>query len=291
MNTTILRLSALALPILVGSVGIGQSRTVNASPPPKLRIEAAAIDDVLAIDGPLVIGAERILVEAEAAPAFDDVMLQRLLKRELDFVRQVCDLQPEQRPRLRSRTDAIIMEVTKSVTRPGASNGMRTREVLSTMRDHLAREIKLLSPDQARIYTQEVESRDVMLKQATILDISSRVDAALCLTREQRESIVAGLTSNWVASWERWLAMPRDDDDETMMPNFVDKFVAKTLTPAQKKLWKALPKVDLDSLDQAWLDVEFEVPLGAGEVGDDERGEGERGDGALSDDDWWSGRK
>src|SRR5437762_11825854 len=64
-----------------------------------------------------------------APPAADDgrvqqyvQLLQPTMWRELDFVRQVCDLTPEQRPKVKTAADAAVKEAAKAMLKPLALN-------------------------------------------------------------------------------------------------------------------------------------------------------------------------
>src|SRR2546425_6387578 len=45
-------------------------------------------------------------------------LLQPTMWRELDFIRQVCDLTPEQRPKVKTAADAAVKEAAKAMLKP-----------------------------------------------------------------------------------------------------------------------------------------------------------------------------
>src|SRR5437763_16854493 len=45
-------------------------------------------------------------------------MFQPALWKELDFVRQVCELTPQQRPKIKAAGDAAVKEAAKAMTQP-----------------------------------------------------------------------------------------------------------------------------------------------------------------------------
>jgi hypothetical protein len=184
-------------------------------------------------------------------------LLQPTMWRELDFVRQVCDLTPEQRPKVKSAADAAVKEAAKAMLKPQR----QPQQVFAAklVREGLNEALKkTLSAEQLEKFTAEETSREAAMKKAAIQGVVSQIDGALFLSKEQREKITAALDASWQPEWEHWLFMHQFDGQ--YLPQVPDQPVVPHLSAEQRVVWQGLQKVTINSwhnngrrqADDAW---------------------------------------
>jgi hypothetical protein len=169
-------------------------------------------------------------------------MMQGQLWKELDFVRQICTLSPEQRPQVKAAADSAVKEAAKSLLQPQgrATPASVSVKLRKSIRDVLE---KALTPEQFEAYRVEADKRAAAYKEATILAAVSKLDASLFLTQEQREKIVESLTAAWQPDWEQWLMVAQYANQ--YLPQVPDEPVVKHLTVEQREVWQNLQKINI----------------------------------------------
>jgi hypothetical protein len=173
-------------------------------------------------------------------------LLQPSLWRELDFVRQVCDLTPEQRPKIKAAADTAVIDAAKAMIQPQRQARSMPTLAAQMIHDSVHEAVKkTLTSEQRESYETENAARTAATKQATIQGVVSQLDGALFLTTEQREKITAALESNWQRDWEQWLSMYRYNSQ--YFPQVPDQHVTPYLNAEQKTVWNGLQKVMINA--------------------------------------------
>jgi hypothetical protein len=189
-------------------------------------------------------------------------LLQPTMWRELDFVRQVCDLTPEQRPKLKAAADAAVKDAAKAMLKP--QRQPMTIIATKAVRDGIQDALKnTLTADQLDNFKAEAASRDAAIKKAAIQSLVSQIDGALFLSQEQRGKISTALDSNWQPEWEHWLSMRQHQFGEQYLPQVPDQHIVPHLSAEQQVVWKGMQKI----MFNAW-----------------------QNDGRRRDDVWWTGK-
>jgi hypothetical protein len=189
-------------------------------------------------------------------------LLMPSMWQELDFVRQVCDLTPEQRPKVKAAGEAAVRVAAKNMLQPQRAGGHLPTAGVQTIHDgiHTALE-KTLTTEQLERYLAEDASRTAATKQATISHVVSRLDGIMFLTKEQREKITTALDSNWQRDWEHWLTMHQYGDQ--YFPQIPDQHVVPHINREQKVVWDGLQKTTIYGwnnngrrrVDDTWWDA------------------------------------
>jgi hypothetical protein len=186
-------------------------------------------------------------------------LLQPIMWQELNFIRQVCDLTPEQRPTIRSAADVAVKEGAKAVLQPQRGGRSQPTVAAQAVHDSLHETLqKTLTGEQLERYTVEDAKRTEAKRQAVILGAVAQLDAALFLSKEQREKIVAGLDKDWQREWEQWLTTFQYNGQ--YYPQVPDKYVVPILNDEQRLVWSGLNRVSISSWnnnvrglnDEAW---------------------------------------
>jgi hypothetical protein len=182
-----------------------------------------------------------------------------MLKSELEFVREVCNLPVGDRPRVRAAGEKILKETARKMAQqqqrnqqPQVARMARTAAVnpRAQIREGIATALRgVLTAEQMRQYEEESASRQEARKQAATLDVVSRIDAVLYLSASQREAITESITSKWEERWEQWLMIHVYGNQ--YLPNVPDTVVSKHLTPEQTAVWSTLQKIEVGFFDQA----------------------------------------
>lgn len=190
-----------------------------------------------------------------------------ILTTELNFIRQVCDLAPEQRPKIKAAGEASLAEaVLKMAEYQGGRmrGGVRVQNAQPdpqrAIRESIAKVLQeSLAPEQMTKYETAATQRMALRKRAVIRYVVARLDSTLCLTAEQRDKIAQSITAGWQEKWEHWVRFSSYNDQ--YFPLVPDQHVVPHLDADQKSMWSGLQKVD------------FGFSSGGGNV--------------AADDDWW----
>jgi hypothetical protein len=170
-----------------------------------------------------------------------------MLWTELNFIRQTCDLTPEQRPKVKAAGDAALEDAVRKMAelqgRRNAGRAVQQPEPRKMIRAALKQALQeTLPPEAMQKFADELNLRAERRKQAAILGALSRLDSAMCLTAEQREAIEASIASGWKEQWEQWLVLAIYGDQ--YFPVIPDALVVAHLNTDQKAVWNGLQKVD-----------------------------------------------
>jgi hypothetical protein len=176
-------------------------------------------------------------------------MLQPAMWKELDFVRQICDLKPEQRPKIKAAGEAATKQAARNMVNPQLVRGQRPNTQFTAgqiIREGLTKALQeTLSAEDLARFNDEVAKRVAAHKQATITNVVGQLDGVLYLNKEQREKITANLDINWQPDWEQWL-MVRQYGGE-YFPTVPDQQVVPHLNSEQVSVWRGLQKVSFNS--------------------------------------------
>ena len=279
MKTSLSRVLASALAMLVAVLTLGSGRAdepkLKAKPavvatPAKAEPKAvkqgeakpaqgpAAAIDVVALAAPCVEAlAEKLDLNAVDAqvqqwiPQFTQ-QYRPILMMELNFIRQMCDLKPEQRPKIKATGEAAVTQIVRQLAEQQgrAMRGVNfvEREAAPAdprkfIRDALAKVLKeTLTEKQMAKYTDEATKRTAVRKRAAIHSAVALLDGTLCLTAEQRDKITESITANWQDNWEQWLMLSMYGGQ--YFPTIPDQHVTTHLNAEQKSVWNGLQKVD-----------------------------------------------
>lgn len=255
MNKLITRAKIQTLRFTMSCVVVGLISIFNAAsaaPPPKI-VEEKEVAPVFEAEA-LFINA---VVRGDAEVDIDGV--RKVMELELMFVRHVCELPPARRPAFRERANEIVDEVFKAVSKPGTKSEVLDLKTRLLIQKKFLVEIEKISKEQGALYDQELKSRMMKVKEATILGLTALLDKELSLTEEQRDTLTSALSTKWKEEWEHWLLVA--NEEESNIPSFADKIVSRIITPAQKQVWRTIPKLDLSELqfDEVFLEI-AEIP-------------------------------
>lgn len=196
--------------------------------------------------------------------------MRPILIAELNFVRQMCELTPEQRTQVRAAGEAALLEAARGVFRQRQPQQLQLPGVNRTVleprkqiREAIGAALAAALTDEAlKPYREESDRRAAFRRRAAIGYAVSRLDGTLYLTPRQRDEITESLTKNWQEAWESWLMMQVYGD--RYFPTIPDQFVVRALNPDQVAVWRGLQKVQISN----WSNVNGE---------------------AIEDDGWWGG--
>jgi len=174
-------------------------------------------------------------------------MMQPIMWRELDFARQVCELPPEARPKVKAAGEAALKQAARDMIQPQrVPRGRTPATARQTIASQIAKALEAnLAKDQLARYQAEAERRQAADKDAAIKTAVAQVDTALFLNEEQREKIVKALSANWQDGWEQWLMLWQYSGQ--YYPQIPDQHVTPHLTDEQKTVWRGLQKVNFSS--------------------------------------------
>jgi hypothetical protein len=166
---------------------------------------------------PLKSGAVRVLagiIKAAFAhpvaimPGDAETQVRLILVHELQLIRQVDGLTPEQRTKIKPAILASFLKANadrdeKLAKDPNWDGYVEVRDaVRATLRPTLETTLTL---EQMKRYDERCVERAAQRKRAVILLGVARLDVALCLSAEQRERISRQLAADWDDSWEQWV--------------------------------------------------------------------------------------
>jgi hypothetical protein len=185
-------------------------------------------------------------------------MLRPYMWRELAYVQLTCDLEPEQRRKIKVAAEASVIQAARELIRPRPGGG--PQNVAGMIRRDIEKSAKeTLSKEQLNEFLEESEKRKEALKTAAIQRFIVHLDSALHLTKEQREKLSSTLYENWWDEWESWVML--GPYEGRYMPQAPDQHLAPLLNAEQKAVWNATPKVSLslqigssrrNQEDEAW---------------------------------------
>lgn len=175
------------------------------------------------------------------AQQYEQMLLPKMW-RELEFIRQTCDLTREQRPKIKAAADASLKkaakEVMRGMQRPDGQGeaGTFIRKDMRTVLE------KTLTPEQMERYTEEAAKRAAVRKKATLRSVVAQLDGYLYLTREQRDKIMQALDTNWKEEWEQWLMLWQYSG--SYFPMIPDEHLVPHLNEKQRSVWRGVQKIN-----------------------------------------------
>ena len=217
------------------------------APAAAIDIEALVAPFVEALEGKLDLNAVNDQNRAQMQqwiPQFTQ-QFKPMLMSELNFIRQNCELAPEQRPKIKAAGEAALKEAARKMAEQQVQPQARGSQAdpRRTIRDGLAKALKeTLSAGQMTKYTEESDKRTALRKRAAILNVVARLDTVMCLNSEQRTKITDSISSAWQDKWEQWLALSIYGDQ--YYPTVPDQLLVSHLNAEQKAVWSGLQKVD-----------------------------------------------
>jgi len=192
--------------------------------------------------------AAAVVVEDLAADPLDaqamqyEQMLRPKMWRELEFIKQTCNLTREQRPKIKAAADASVKKAAKGALQQMRRPGNQTDPGAVIRKDLLTTLEKTLSKEQMDHYQQEAARRAAAVKKTTIRSVVAQLDGFLYLTQEQRDKVSDALDKNWQEGWEKWLMIWQYGG--TYFPMIPDQHLVPHLSEQQKSVWQGVQKVD-----------------------------------------------
>ncbi|WP_373653495.1 hypothetical protein [Schlesneria sp. DSM 10557] len=195
----------------------------------------------------------------ELAPGVDGAQNEAMLQQyqaqfrpyvleELAFVRLVCSqLTVEQRKKIKSASDEALKSAAKQLAQANSGrNGPFARPVdpRTIIVEGIQKALRENLPtDLLERYTRESGDRKTVRQQAAILSTISRLDGALYLTSEQRETLAGNFRSHWQESWENWLMISMYGPE--YLPNVPAEVINPSLSDEQKAVYNTVQKIDV----------------------------------------------
>ncbi len=172
--------------------------------------------------------------------------LQPLLLAELNFVRQVCELTEEQRPKIRAAGEKSLQSAVEQFVKAQQGQRAARATVQLSSSAQIQRDLaetleETLSPEQFANYKSEMAARTAQRKRAAILCVVARLEDALSLSVEQREKLLDVFSSQWRDEWVQWLVVSHHGDQ--YFPQIPDNLLQPHLEEAQLTLWSELPRI------------------------------------------------
>ncbi|MEX2139255.1 MAG: hypothetical protein WD894_08345 [Pirellulales bacterium] len=197
--------------------------------------------------------------------------LRPALMSELAFIRQMCDLPKEQRPKIKAAGEASLEKAARGLAEQQFGNNRRMSggrnepaDARKIIADELNQALQLtLTTEQMAQYTSEAIKRADRRKRAAILSAVSLLDETLSLTAEQREKIYDSIAANWQPGWEQWLMLQRYGGQ--YFPMIPDQQVVPHLNDEQRSVWSGLQRISFGG----WSGAEGQVPEDDGWWGDE----------------------
>jgi len=171
--------------------------------------------------------------------------MQPLMWRELEFIRQTCDLTKEQRPKIRAAAEKGMQQAAKDMVNPGVGVSTVVRAGRTIKNDIAKALAETLTPEQQAKYQLEAGQRATAYRQAAIWTAVALIDDMLLLTEAQRGEISKGLESNWQDDWEQWLIYSRYAG--RYFPTLPDHLITRHLNDEQKEVWRGVMKTTINS--------------------------------------------
>jgi hypothetical protein len=170
-------------------------------------------------------------------------MLRPKMWRELEFIRQHCDLTREQRPKIKAAADAGVKKAARGVLQEAQRGNHEADPGAMIRKDLLTTLEKTLTKEQLARYQEQAARRAAALKKTTIHSVAAQLDGYLYLSREQRDKIMQSLQTNWKDEWESWLLIAQQYGG-WYFPVIPDQYIVPHLDQQQKKVWQGVQKVN-----------------------------------------------
>ncbi len=173
---------------------------------------------------------------------------QPVLDAELAFARQICgDIPIADRKKIKSAADSALHDAARHLAqqpRPAVRQNRQNHassEPVAAIRDALLKAVDENTTEEvSRGYREEAARRIAIRKRAAIGNIVTRLDALLCLTKQQRSDVASSLADHWDIACEKWV---RFNFPFSYAPQVPDQHL-KCLTADQRSIWSGLQKID-----------------------------------------------
>ncbi|MDA1055249.1 MAG: hypothetical protein O3C40_32920 [Planctomycetota bacterium] len=188
--------------------------------------------------------AEVLQLEKQLLPQFTP-----LATAELSFIHRACDLNLEQRKKIKAASDTCVKVAARryAMAQRGMMIGRSGRsqptvpDPAELLHQALAKVLEeTLQEEQQTVYAAEMEKRRAFRKRVAIDNTVAAIDERLVLTIDQRQQLTETLDKNWQPSWVQSMEMQMNNNQ--YLPSIPDQFVVPVLSETQKQVWRAAQK-------------------------------------------------
>ena len=194
--------------------------------------------------------------------------LRPMLKAELRFFLSLCPVTDDQRKQLKP---VVARSLSQAALRTAVMQKQMNRgwnpnqppqfpdpqQIFGERFGRFAEDV--LPADVAANYRQEIEEREQLRREATVLMLVARLDHNLVLTAEQRKKISESLLADWQPSWSQQIEFIAQNEYMIQLP---DKCLTPHLTKEQRAVWQGITKT--------FFGFNINGVFGALEAGDDD---------------------
>lgn len=205
--------------------------------------------------------------------------LDSMLKLELAFLQQACQLDRAKMLEVQNGADKTLAEILGNMVKMQRqvlrAAGMGFRQPANTpsdprqlIRDKLLEIVKPLVDDKGiEKYRSELAARDQFQRQAGVKSLVAILDGRLLLNSEQRNNLVAAIEKSWDPSWQGNLEILIHNPQ--FFPMIPDEVILPHLTPGQQDAWRTMEKSGVAFGANQWMfAVNGDVMVVDGEVED-----------------------
>lgn len=170
-----------------------------------------------------------------------------LLTAELSFIHRACDLNLEQRKKIKASADQCLRGAVRKYSM--AQQGMLRRagvqrlilDPTDLLHQALAKVLKeTLQPEQQAAYDAEMAKREAYRQQVAIENVVAIIDERLVLTSDQRRALTESLEKHWQPAWVQSIEMLMNNTQN--LPSIPEQFVVPILNETQKQVWQTTQK-------------------------------------------------
>ena len=172
--------------------------------------------------------------------------VERMLKREIAFLRRVCDLDATQREAVKKAGQAFLPEIITRYALDEARMRQGNGDVGVPARYEpgavpaAGRECqKTLRPAQAERYRRELELRTASRKRAVVDYMVAGADKTLGCRRIEREKLAAALTKHYSDEWQK--ALPILMNNSQYAPSIPDTDILPLLPRIRGRFGRGFP--------------------------------------------------
>ena len=192
--------------------------------------------------------------------------LSPLMTAELSFINRACNLNLEQRKKIKAASDLCLKAAvrTYALAANGRAFGFQGRRVETIpdpselMHQALANVLEeTLQPQQRTAYDAEMAKRKAFRQRAAVAGLVAIIDKRLFLTAEQRQKLSESLVNNWNPNWGQSSETLINAADN--LPGIPDQFVMPMLNESQQQVWRTTRKASYSS----WGGIGWGNELGA----------------------------
>jgi hypothetical protein len=198
------------------------------------QVKERAVGKKMAVP-PVAVDQADILIQ-QYGPVF-----KQLHKRELHFMRMICQPTKEQFARIEADTEPALKETIKKIVpliqRPSAEDDHP--DPRKPIAQAIAKSVRtVLSPELESRYQKEIDQRDAANKQVVVLGFVVLADKILALTPDQRVKFGKILNEKWKEASNRKQYLASNGQYFPQMPEEINGI----LTEPQKVVWAGVQK-------------------------------------------------